>query len=297
MDGISKNLLWHYCSEKTFGLILTNKTIRLSDVTKCLDKQELKYAKRKFASLLNNDISPIIDTFPKNSREFSEALSAKIIVSKLSSSKICWVFCISESDEVERHWFVHGDRGKGLSIGFSLEPLINNVSKIKLLPVKIVYGKKEVIRLYEKKKARLRKVIDRSHDKYVEISKMSIATEQKRENKLNRLTHECYSKIFDLLLADFASFKRHRFEWEKEWRLILTSTNLKRSLLAKNIRLTLQDGFRDTWDISFNLTSAIKAITIGKESRLTVDKVHNFLEKECSLTSEEIKNITIKKLC
>lgn len=288
--------LWHYCSPETFKLILSNKTIRLSDVTNCLDKQELKYAKRKFALLLNNDITPITETFPKDSREFSEEISAKIIVSKLSSSKICWVFCMSESDEIERHWFFHGDKGKGLSIGFSLEPLINNVSKIKLLPAKIVYGKKDVVHLYEKKKARLRKSITSSHDKYVEISKILMATEQERENRINRLVHKCCSKVFDLLLADFASFKRQRFKWEKEWRLILTSTNLRRSLLAKNIHLTLQDGFRDTWDISFNLTSAIKAITIGKESEFTIDKVHNFLETECSLTSEEIKNITIKKL-
>ena len=294
MVGKREDILWHYCSPETFKLILANKTIRLSDVTKCLDKQELKYAKRKFTSLLNNDITPITETFPEDSRKFSEAISAKIIVSKLSSSHICWVFCISESDEIERHWFFHGDKGKGLSIGFSLEHLTNNVSKIKLLPAKIVYGKKEVVRLYEKKKAKLSNIITQSHNKYIE--KAFVGSEQQRERVRNILAHKCYSKIFDLLLADFASFKRQRFEWEKEWRLILTSTNLRRSLLAKNIHLTLQDGFRDTWDISFNLTSAIKAITIGKKSEFTIDKVQNFLETECSLTSEEIKNITIKKL-
>ena len=87
------DVLWHYCSPETFELILTNKTIRLSDVTRCLDKQEIKYAKNKYCSLLRKDIKPISQKYPKGSRKNIEAVSARGIVRNLSARHICCVFC------------------------------------------------------------------------------------------------------------------------------------------------------------------------------------------------------------
>ena len=296
MDGKKNDLLWHYCKYSVFELILKDKKIRLSDVKQCLDKQEIKYARKQYCKLLNKDIKPIIDTAPKESAEFCAAFSARTIVSKLSSHHICWIICFSESDENERLWEEYGDNSTGISIGFNVYALINNNSRIELIPSDIVYGKDDVKRIYSEKCETVRQIISSTFNKYAEIFKSFPGTEREREIKRQILSHECYSQVIDLLLTDFASFKRPEFSWEKEKRLTLTSTNLRKSLVAKGAELH-KTNVKNKWCyVSFDLTYAIKAITIGKKSQYTVNDIEDFLKEKCFLTSKEIKKITIKKL-
>lgn len=290
------DILWHYCSPETFELILANKSIRLSDITNCLDKLEIRYAKRKYRLLLNKDVRSIIKKYPKRSQKWFEAFSGKRILRKLSSKHICFVFCLSERDDIEGHWNIHACEKTGVSVGFNLNALVNNVSKIELLTSKVFYKNNLIKSIYKKKNASFHKILSDTFDKYTEIARNLKKTTRMSDRDLFELSNECYSRVIDLLLPDFASFKRHKFEWEQEWRLLLTSTNVKKSFAAKNIYLQKKDCFKCWWYVSFDLIDAIKAITIGEESKLTVDYVKNFLKTKCSLTPEEIKNITIKKL-
>ena len=205
-------------------------------------------------------------------------------------------FLLSERDDIEGHWIEHADKNRGVSIGFNVCALVNNNARIKLLSSKILYGRKKVKKIYKAKNEILKQTISDTFDKYVEVAKDFSGTEKEFNYKCGILSHECYSKLIDLLLADFASFKRHRFAWEKEWRLILTSTNLRRSLADKGVYLKKYACYKNWWDISFDFTYAIKAITIGKKSKYTIDGIEKFLRNKCFLTSKEIKKITIKKL-
>ena len=259
------------------------------------DKQEIKYARQQYCKLLNKDIKPIIETAPQESLEFCEAISARTVVSKLSSRHICWIICFSDSDENERLWEEYGENSQGISIGFNLDALINNNSRIELIPSDIVYGKDDVKRIYSEKSEYVRQIISDSCNKYAEIVKGFTGTKRELETKRQMISHECYSQMIDLLLIDFASFKRPAFSWEKEKRLTLTSTSLRNSLVAKGAELHKTNCKNKWWYVSFDLTYAVKAITIGNKSDLTVHDIEQFLREKCLLTSKEISRINIGK--
>ena len=296
MTSAAQNLLWHYCSFNTFKLILKNKNILLNDITRCLDRQEIRFAKKRFRLLLCNDVKHVLKKHSKRSRKVKEAMSLKSVLRKVYSKHICWVFCLAESDDIEGHWLWHGDRSKGLSIGFKLNALLNNASKIDLTSAKIIYGNKKVKQLFDSKKDVFKHIMTDAFDKYEELYKSFSGTKKELEDRCKDIVDIFYRDMIDLLLTEFASFKRRKFSWEKEQRLILTSTSLGRSLSAKGEHLQIIDCFRNKCFVSFDLAYAVKAITIGEKSELTVKDIEDFLRTECFLTYREIQKIQIRKI-
>ena len=126
-----EDLLYHYCSLETFLAIVQNKTIRLGDITKSNDAEELTWFSKQFHEF----VKAWIDfKYKYNSRNEFESLhnpndlenpcvihSKKVefydLLADLSGVRIC-AFCLSEQPDLLSQWRGYADDGKGISIGF-----------------------------------------------------------------------------------------------------------------------------------------------------------------------------------
>jgi hypothetical protein len=288
----SSDCLWHYCSIDTLFLILKSGKILFNDVTNLGDSEEVNLAKREFLSLLQKDISAMIKVGDDDSRDFMEVMSSKDIVDKLSSEKICWTFCMANSDNIDFHWDLHADDGKGAAIGFSPYALSNSVTSYSELR-KIIYDQKLINKKLLEKFDKVKLLVKRAYNKYASIKRSLPESVEVSQEALDSITLECYSKIINLILPVFVSFKGEHFSEEKETRLIITAPNLKNYLNSRGVFLYKEEEMKKKWLLPFSVKDSVKAITLG--TNCIYDEATFKIELKRFLSDEIISKITIKK--
>ena len=127
MSTNRNNSVYHYCSLDTFIKIISNKTIRVSDISKSNDSEELKW-------IVNNACNIISDMI-LNNKEFcykykiddSKANILKNQISRTISirysnnilSMISLACCFSEAEDLLSQWRGYANDGNGIAIGFN----------------------------------------------------------------------------------------------------------------------------------------------------------------------------------
>lgn len=209
-------VVYHYCSFESFISIIENSTIRLSNIVKSNDLEEITY----ILPTLKNIVKKIASYYnSKSTVDFKINFSSDYIDSLFSPfNKTLYVTCFSESKDSLSQQARYADDGKGIAIGFSTIPLIqlqiNNNSEFTFN--KVIYNDNNV-EAY---------VIDNMKK---ELDKLWGIDEAKNQNNLVKLI----SNFSDSMLTYSSLFKNPGFNEEREWRLIYNPFGRIRNIIDK----------------------------------------------------------------
>lgn len=124
----SRELVFHYCSVETFFSIITNKTLRLSDVVKSNDNMEVMWVKRHLLNMIKNGETFSYDEFTPEIKsvvsediyqaKIKEKIEAFFDRKEITSKFFTICFSGSKSEDMLSQWRGYGDDGRGVAIGF-----------------------------------------------------------------------------------------------------------------------------------------------------------------------------------
>lgn len=107
-------LVYHYCSYKTLIAIMENKSIRLHDIKKSNDQNEM-------VMWINDYITVGHDIDKKFGTGFWGALEDYMVA--VNESAVCMATCFSYGEDMLSQWERYADRGYGVAIGVEVETL------------------------------------------------------------------------------------------------------------------------------------------------------------------------------
>ena len=311
--------VYHYCSLETFYNILKNGTIRLSDICKSNDSNELKILKDKLYqaffeayknyhdevlkhansySMENADEALSFINSTKETREFLTSCNNFIIQENEKPWNRVWGICFSEADDLLSQWRGYADNACGISIGFSIDLLhkigssISENSDCYFQFGKVLYQEDEI-----------------SESLYNNVPFKDINIHSTKED-----IEKLYSNYFKVLIKDCAFAKNEGFSEEREWRLILNDFSSDEN--TDNFYTSLSENFKNFTDFNINsvdfvikngtlasyvelkisnMRNAISEIVIGPKSKCTIDDIREFLIFCGLLKNREDDSITIRK--
>ncbi len=180
------DVLYHYCTAETLHAIVTNKTLRFSDLFSMNDYMELSWGHSLWEKMTDELVS-----------EFGEKLIHDISLmlqgSRLHAHPL--VTCFSKSRDVLSQWRAYAQDGTGYAIGFDAETLY---SKLPARTLRVSYNEEE-------QRAEIRRLVSGVH--HVE--------QGPDERDQMGFTLICTHLAFDL-----AAFKNPAFSEEDEVRLV-----------------------------------------------------------------------------
>ncbi|OBR90014.1 hypothetical protein CLRAG_36060 [Clostridium ragsdalei P11] len=143
--------LYHYCSLETFISIISNKCIRLSDLSKSNDYMERKWIISIIEEALDKSLKDegiIIDL--RENYWYEDGINNHIeyLLSMLKDRVMesSYIACFSRKGDLLSQWRAYGDDGKGVSIGFDPKLLRKvNSNKNDIYIEDILYDKDEQI--------------------------------------------------------------------------------------------------------------------------------------------------------
>lgn len=121
-----KGIIYHYCSTETFFSIVTNKCLRLSDITKTNDYLEKEWSLRVQEEVLENILNSI---FQDRKIDFDPYKEDTILgygnffdIFKVSQNSLlsstAFTSCFSKNGDLLSQWRAYASDGTGVSIGF-----------------------------------------------------------------------------------------------------------------------------------------------------------------------------------
>lgn len=246
-------LLYHYSNNQKGFCILKEKTIRLNDIRKSNDYNELVL----FYPEILDEIFQVYRESPfelkHKDKNGEEALISLLDINKtiltnniISGDFSNFVLCLSEKADMLSQWRGYANDGQGISIGFSKDGL---------------------------------KEISEDNDKVFRLEKVEYINEEKYKTKINEyaisileeikylrkwivenMTHDDSSLDTDTILSfnvyylikdaltDSLRYKQQGFEEENEWRLFLKDQAYKNPdwVLGENDNYVGPNGFYET---------------------------------------------------
>lgn len=121
ISRIRPNTVYHYCSLETFYAIFSNSTIRLSNISKSNDSEEITYLLPKMRKFCTNLFNRYNDVFPEDYRLQTDFIN-NVFNSKFNETSLnFYVMCFSEEPDLLSQWRGYANNACGVSIGFSTE--------------------------------------------------------------------------------------------------------------------------------------------------------------------------------
>lgn len=288
--------LYHYCSNIKAFSILKSATLRMSDVRKSNDYNELQLF---FPDILETvwvkaRENPYINIRFKN-KQGVDALGIilnethRAVEQELKSGSFSnFVVCFSEKGDSLSQWRGYADDGQGCNIGFSLKWLKEKVgaagNELRLEKVKYLSS------------AQFDKLISEEADKLIylvqDLYQWAIESEETLDNVDEAIIYNFKILVFDII-SDSLRYKMKGFSEEKEWRLFL----------ANQIHKTNWEYLRDerewtrfTDKVDFNVTDndlvafcpiefkneedkAVAEIVLGPNNNINDSDINLFLKK------------------
>lgn len=147
---MKKKCVYHYCNLNTFYSIISNRTLRLSDITKSNDQLEITWAVDIIREVFAEQYSELADNVKEaiSREEYTKRINEKIALyfgqNELKDNFFVMCFSGQESGDLLSQWRGYGDDGKGIAIGFS-EYVLKKIKD----PIQM-YEKQEAYILYNK---------------------------------------------------------------------------------------------------------------------------------------------------
>lgn len=208
-----RNILWHYCSNTTFQLIVEKQELLLNEISHSNDSMEGKWLVEKVlrSALLKNKVSD------RETNQFIEKIYS------MKKRYNAFAFCLSDKSDVLSQWRGYADDGHGVAIGFNklfLESLLGGNGPNLLVEVKyttsdqldLIGGNDEIFKIKD--------CIGRGallHGDNGTLIGGPPSEEKKKEREL--AFQEMFRYVFFMALSSFQA-KNPAFDEEKEWRLI-----------------------------------------------------------------------------
>ena len=191
-----KNIIYHYCDVDTFYSIISNKNLRLSDVSKTNDYMEKKWAYKKVLKVFSERL--IKDVF------FTDRWRKVIenIYSQFPQSTLTLAACFSKNGDLLSEWIKYAKDGLGVSIGFDSNILAFGDNEFGLFKDKIIYSEIEQ---------------DKRIDEIVKKFLTEIDLSSKNEDDIESIL---FNKVFLSLDNICSTMKNFAFKEEEEVRII-----------------------------------------------------------------------------
>lgn len=271
--GIAKNrppVVYHYCGLDTFYKIISNSTIRLSNVIKTNDREEMVYILPLIIDVCEQCLSEYnrnLSTEYKLEDDFVRQLF-EYTFNELSIN--CYVVCFSAEGDLLSQWRGYANDACGVSIGFDTNcffPLAKSIqsnydfAQVYYSPNKLV----EQIKKYFAKHIRNRWTTD------------------DKENSLNIMN--TVKKLSIALLYNTVFYKNPYFEEEAEWRLVYHPFG---NIRGVNKRIDYVDRMAET----FNMSVEEDFIRSPMEFRVSNNKIISYYD----LNFSRIKREFVRKI-
>lgn len=268
---ITTNTVYHYCNLETFFAIFSNSTIRLNNITKSNDSEEIIYLLPKMRKYCINLFNYYNDSFPDEYKLHSDFIN-NVFESKFNETALnFYVSCFSEEADLLSQWRGYANDACGVSIGFSTEslyPLVNSVHSS--------YNFSQV-----------RYSLD---DLYNQIDKS--ITELIKQNFIGNPKNDSLVLLnivditLSMILSNSILYKNPNFSEEKEWRLSYNPFG--------NIRKnTNKRSYYDRMSEMFNKSSENSGfIRTPMAFHISNDKIISHID----LSFEPIKKLFIKEI-
>lgn len=228
----TQSSLFHYCSNQKCFSILGGKTLRMSDIQKSNDHQELRLF---FPRLLHYIESLYIQQpFPIKYRNLTDVSAMMIMVREsldywnrrfLDGEFSDFVVCFSEVPDVLSQWRGYADDGKGCCIGFSKEQLQYYCS---------AYS--EVLRLEKVQYLSAKQIDDQIWScangivsALPSLRTMIMESQHVTDDNpdLDIMIRYQFDRLLEFTFVDSLRYKAEGFSEEKEWRLFLSNPGYK----------------------------------------------------------------------
>ena len=120
---IRPRIVYHYCSLDTFYSIFCNSTIRLSNISKSNDSEEITYLLPEMKQFCSELFGKYNDAFSEKYR-LNENFVSDYFDSKFNELSLnFYVACFSEEADLLSQWRGYANDARGVSIGFLTEAL------------------------------------------------------------------------------------------------------------------------------------------------------------------------------
>ncbi len=259
--------LYHYCSNLKSFSILQGKTIRLCDIRKSNDYNELQvFFPDIFTSIWRNYISSPFP-FSYNGKKDNEAIMELLEESQsmwedrlLSGDFSNFVMCFSEESDSLNQWRGYADNGKGCCIGFSHELLqqycTNSTGLLRLEKIEYI-SEEQVVNMVQ----------NNSNEALMDLRTLrqwivENMTHNNDDPDTDDLLGFNFNGMLENLFIDSLKYKSVGFNEEKEWRLFLANPAYKKpEWVYGNEQINIgPNGFVETINylknkIEFNITS------------------------------------------
>lgn len=234
---VNKNIVYHYCNINTFNSIISNQSLRLSDITKSNDQLEMTWAidiiknafEKKYGEFKNKIEMETEGILKKEIEEISqkekymEHINEKISLffEKNELKNKFFVICFSgeNSGDLLSQWRGYGDDGRGISIGFNESMLKRIGDTIKyfegngqcILYDKVIYDKDD-------QKKKIEEVVNRFWEK---IDFRGKCESNLIRNELEDVLLKCFPRLYQETIFMKSPF----FREEDESRLVICEGN------------------------------------------------------------------------
>lgn len=214
-------ILYHYCSIKTFKEVIKNKAIRLTDVFKMKDSSEVTHVLKLLPDILAEEYAKAPFPFPPykgigNVKAFDiivPDINEKINDVKFSS----YITCFSKFGDDPEQWKCYGDNGKGVAVGYDKKILDEIANKCQCEKITEV--------IYDEKK-------QKEYIKFTIVPRIfeHLKNAGNNTNVINGF--DCYEKmVMRCVLSDISAillsavkYKNEKYKKENEWRLFKNIT-------------------------------------------------------------------------
>ena len=222
--------LYHYTSLEKFYNIINSKTIRLNDIKKMNDSNELVYAKKALNNAIIKEYNK--SKFSISVGDYKDTKALKIIINDIlnnyfSLQKLFFSLCMTEKDNLLSQWIKYSDNATGINFGITTNDLLNYIkeNKIKLLKIKYITIEELEKRFFNEAKLflnELREVVKSDNFKKIVnvITKGDYLGYDIYYNYLNKM-----SNIIKNIGNDCYRYKSLDFQYEEEWRLVFSQDN------------------------------------------------------------------------
>ena len=215
---VKPKLVYHYCSLDTFYAIFSNSTIRLSNISKSNDSEEITYLIPKMKQFCTNLFSKYNEKFPQNYKLKYDFIDRLFDLKFNEMSLNFYVICFSEEADLLSQWRGYANDACGVSIGFSTDafyPLARSIRSS--------YNFSQV-----------RYSLDDLYDQISSYVIKKTNTNFKGDGKNDSLELlNIADTTVSMLLYNSILYKNPNFYEEKEWRLIYNPFGNIRRIMDK----------------------------------------------------------------
>jgi hypothetical protein len=150
MMNSSESILYHYCSIDTLLKIVTNKTLRLSNIFKMYDYSEVIHILDYLPQVLKEEyqlkhkVNPnyIINFEGSDGEEAFDKITSFILNNIRTTNLFLYIACFSADSDDLGQWRAYGDDGGGVAIGFDKKLLRKFANYTSLNLDRVIYNPK-----------------------------------------------------------------------------------------------------------------------------------------------------------